>query len=304
MAGLFAFFRSRKRRKLAREPMPQGTSGQGPSSASQPEQALNAHLTAVGEPWTAHAEDSSGLARYPLVLPLIAWGYYEDHRRWLDACDVWADAKLPVANPPSVLKWNSDKTYLGRLAEGGVPIPPTRYVESATEAEVEAAFDAFGADTLIVKPTVSGGAFRTVRLSRGQPLVDAPDGAAMIQPYLPTIESEGELSLLFFGGRFSHAVRKRPKAGEFRIQVQFGGAYIPEPAPPPEALALAEQVLAAVEEPLLYARIDVIRDEEGRWLLMEAELIEPDFYLGSAPDRGAAFARAVRERLDGVEPRA
>lgn len=256
-----------------------------------------AGVTAVGEPWTAHADEASGLARYPLVLPLIPWGYYEHPARWLDACRVWAAASLPMANPPSVLIWNSDKTYLGRLAEGGVPIPPTRYIDRATEVEVEAAFDAFGSETVIVKPTVSGGAFRTLRLSRGQPLADAPDGAAMIQPYLPTIESEGELSLLFFGGRFSHAVRKRPKAGEFRIQVQYGGAYSPEPAPPPEALALAEQVLATVEEPLLYARIDVIRDRNGKWLLMEAELIEPDFYLGSAPDRGAAFARAVRERL-------
>ena len=256
-----------------------------------------AGLTAVGEPWTAHAEDASGLARYPLVLSLIAWGYYEHHDRWLAACDVWEAAGLPVANPPSVLKWNSDKTYLGRLVEGGVPIPPTRYVERATNAEVDAAFDAFETDILIVKPTVSGGAFRTLRLTRGQPLAGAPDGAAMIQPYLPSIETEGETSLLFFGGRLSHVVNKRPVTGEFRIQVQFGGQYATLPEPPADALALAEKTLAAIDETLLYARIDMAQGPDGEWLLMEAELIEPDFYLGSAPEGGARFAEAVKARL-------
>src|SRR5690606_7608107 len=106
----------------------------------------------------------------------------------------------------------------------GVTIPPTRYVEAVSDADVAAAFDAFGAEAVIVKPTVSGGAWRTLRLEPGQALDGAPEGAAMIQAYLPSIESEGELSLLFFGGRFSHAVRKRPKAGEFRIQSQYGGA--------------------------------------------------------------------------------
>ena len=120
----------------------------------------------------------------------------------------------------------------------------------------------------------------------------------MIQPYLPTIETEGETSLLFFGGAFSHAVNKRPVPGEFRIQVQFGGRYTPLPSPPDGAMALARQVLAAIEEPLLYARIDAVPDADGRWLLMEAELIEPDFYLGADPRQGAAFGRAVANALE------
>ena len=119
----------------------------------------------------------------------------------------------------------------------------------------------------------------------------------MIQPYLPAIE-QGELSLLWFGGRLSHAVRKRPAAGDFRIQVQYGGLYEAVEAPN-GAVALAEQVLGAIEEDLLYARIDMVEDAERAWLLMEAELIEPDFYLGQAPDGGAAFAEAVARRLAG-----
>ena len=249
-------------------------------------------------PWTDHVEDASGLDGYDLILPVIAWGYHRDHERWLRACATWTQARLPVANPAEVLRWNSDKAYLGRLAEQGVPIPPTLWTDQATQDQVDAAFDQTGARLLIVKPTVSAGAFRTLRLSPGQPLSDAPEGPAMIQPYLKSIETEGETSLLFFGGRFSHAVNKRPVAGDFRIQMQFGGLYRTV-TPDAEALALAQRVLAAIAEPLLYARIDLARDDDGRWVLMEAELIEPDFYLDHDPANGAGFAAAVGARLDG-----
>ncbi len=251
----------------------------------------------VPTPWTDHVEDASGLVGHDLILPVIAWGYHRDHARWLKACTTWAEAGLPVANPASVLGWNSDKTYLARLADKGVPIPPTRWSEAITQDQVDAAFAETGAPVLIVKPTVSAGAFRTLRLTPGQTLTEAPQGPAMIQPYLKSIETEGETSLLFFGGRFSHAVNKRPVPGDFRIQIQFGGLY-KTVTPDAAAMALAEQVLAAIEEPLLYARIDLARDDVGGWVLMEAELIEPDFYLDHDPANGAGFARAVMARLD------
>ncbi|GLK49391.1 ATP-grasp domain protein [Brevundimonas intermedia] len=253
--------------------------------------------TVVPTPWTDHVEDASALAAHDLILPVIAWGYHRDHARWLKACATWTEAGLPVANPASVLGWNSDKTYLARLADQGVPIPPTRWSEAITQDQVDAAFAETGAPTLIIKPTVSAGAFRTLRLTPGQVLTDAPEGPAMIQPYLKSIETEGETSLLFFGGRFSHAVNKRPVSGDFRIQVQFGGLYTAV-TPDDAAMALAEQVLAAIDEPLLYARIDLARDDAGAWVLMEAELIEPDFYLDHDPADGAGFARAVMARLD------
>ena len=254
-------------------------------------------IEADATPWTDHAEDAAGLAAYPLVLPLIVWGYHRDHARWIAATSLWAEAGVRIANPASVLGWNSDKSYLRRLADKGVPIAPTVWATAPTQADVDAAFAHFGTDQLVVKPTVSAGAYRTLRLSPGQTMTDAPPGPAMIQPYLPTIETEGETSLLFFGGRLSHAVNKRPVPGEFRIQVQFGGDY-QTVTPPAACAALAEQVLAAIDEPLLYARIDMAPDADGYWLLMEAELIEPDFYLNNDPTKGAGFAKAVRARLD------
>ncbi len=253
--------------------------------------------TVTATPWSDHVEDASGLKAYDVILPVIAWGYHRDHGRWLKACATWREAGLAVANPAEVLRWNSDKAYLARLADKGVPIPPTRWTDRVTQDQVDAAFAETGALALIVKPTVSAGAFRTLRLSPGEALTEAPEGAAMIQPYLKSIETEGETSLLFFGGRLSHAVNKRPVPGDFRIQVQFGGLYRTV-TPDAEAMALAQQVLAAIDEPLLYARIDMARDDDGRWVLMEAELIEPDFYLDHDPANGAGFAEAVKARLE------
>lgn len=256
-------------------------------------------ITAVASAWTDHVESGAGLKAYPLILPVIAWGYHRDAARWTRATQTWASENLPVANPPSVLSWNTDKAYLGRLADRGVPLAPTLWVRDVTPAEVEAAFATLGTDQLVVKPTVSAGAWKTLRLRQGEPIdTEAlPTGAAMIQPYLSTIETEGETSLLFFGGRFSHAVNKTPVNGDFRIQVQFGGQYRTV-TPPEAAMALARQVLDTIEEPLLYARIDMAPDADGQWLLMEAELIEPDFYLKNDPTAGAGFVEAVRERLE------
>jgi len=283
---------------LTPDPSDPSYAGQWPGVLERLGEALaSAGLTAVPTPWTDHVADASGLTRFPLVLPLIAWGYHRNHDRWMQACATWEAAGLRMLNPPSVLRWNSDKSYLGRLADQGIAIPDTVWIDGPTQGDADAAFDRFGTDRIVIKPRVSGGAYRTLRLSRGDRLTDAPQGPAMIQPYLPTIETEGETSLLFFAGRLSHVVNKRPVPGEFRVQVQYGGGYVALPEPPAGALALAEATLAAIDEDLLYARIDMAQGPDGRWLLMEAELIEPDFYLGSAPEGGRQFADAVRERL-------
>lgn len=260
----------------------------------------SAGIEAVPTPWTAHMEDASGLRDYACVLPLLVWGYHHDAARWQRACATWAREGLALANPAKVLAWNTDKRYLRELAAQGVAIPATTFTDALSPEVVERVFAETGAGELIVKPAVSGGAWKTLRLRRGDAF-DAMDGMTMLlQPYLSTIETEGETSLLYFGGRLSHAVNKRPVAGEFRIQEEFGGQYALVPEPPAGAVALAEQVLAAVGEPLLYARIDMVPDAEGRWLLMEAELIEPDFYLGVDPAQGAGFARALREWIQGI----
>ena len=247
-----------------------------------------AGITVESRPWT----DAGDLTGFDLVLPLLAWGYHRDGAAWRASVDRWQASGVRLQNPPEVLRWNADKTYLGRLADHGAPVVPTHFVDTLTLADMEEAAEAFGTDRLIAKPQASASAWRTIRWSPGMPIDDGPDGPAMIQPFLPTIE-QGEISLHYFGGAFSHAIRKRPQPGDFRVQPEYDG-IITAHAPEPDEFAAAEAVLAAVEDPLLYARIDLLRDETGTPLLMEAELVEPDLYVEHDPRRGAAFADAVR----------
>jgi hypothetical protein len=250
-----------------------------------------AGLEVEGRSWTG-----TDLSGFDLVLPLLAWGYHHGNGRWAQRVADWQAAGLALRNPPCVLRWNSDKTYLARLEAKGAPIVPTLYLERLTEAALREASARFGTDRLVAKPQVSAGAWQTIRWSPGTSLDDGPSGAAMIQPYLRSIETEGEVSLLYFDGRFSHAISKRPQPGDFRVQPEYDG-IIARYDPSPDEWAAAEAVLAAVDEDLLYARVDLVRGLDGKPALMELELVEPDLYLGYDPDKGAAFAAAVRDAI-------
>jgi hypothetical protein len=243
-------------------------------------------------PWT----DPGDLCGFDLILPLLAWGYQRDCPVWFALLDQLET--LPVSNPAKVLRWNSDKAYLVELAEAGVAAVPTLLRESLNETSLESAREIFGTKRLVVKPPISGGADGTYLIGPSDPLPAEAQGKRMlIQPFLPAIASEGEYSLFYFGEQYSHAISKHPAAGDFRVQEQFGGEERSLDAPT-EARALAEAVLAATQKamdcaPLTYARIDMLRGEDGAMHLMELELIEPSLFLHHAADRGAMFARAV-----------
>ncbi|HLL30581.1 MAG TPA: hypothetical protein VK403_06265, partial [Allosphingosinicella sp.] len=222
---------------------------------------------------------ASGLADFDLVLPLLVWGYPFAPVQWGEAVDRWEGEGVRLRNPASVLRWNSDKIYLERLAELGAPVVPTRHCTQLSEAALEEAARAFGTDRLVAKPRVSSTAWRTIRWSPGAPLEGGPEGAALVQPYLPEIEISGEVSMIFFGGTFSHAVAKRPQPGDFRVQPEFDG-IIAGYRPDRDEHEAAARILAVVEEPLLYARVDLVRGPGGTPQLIELELIEPDLYLG------------------------
>lgn len=244
---------------------------------------------------TADWANGGDLSDYDLILPLLAWGYHSDGD-WPGRIAALEASGARLRNPAAVLRWNADKAYLGRLAQAGAPIVPTAFVDKVDEAALHAAAERFGTDRLIAKPTVSAGAYRTIRWSPGTLLDDAPERAAMIQPYLPDIEAGGEISLLYFGGRFSHAIRKRPQPGDFRVQPEFDG-IITAHRPDADEVAAADLVLSCIDEDLLYARIDLVRDRDGRPVLMEAELVEPELYLEHDEKAGAAFAEAVGRAL-------
>jgi glutathione synthase/RimK-type ligase-like ATP-grasp enzyme len=243
-------------------------------------------------PWT----DPGDLAGFDAVLPLVAWGYHLRFAEWAALLDSMAGAGAPaMINPPALLRWNSDKSYLAELALAGVPTVASRTVEALDDKAVAEARAAFGAQ-LVVKPLVSASADGTFRLGPDDPLPAAVRGRRMlVQPFMASI-ARGEYSLMLFDGRFSHCIVKRPKAGDFRVQPHLGGTEEPI-SPPPGAIDLAQAALAAAPAAAVYARVDMVEDEAGQLRIMELELIEPALWLQHAPDQGAAFAAAVASAI-------
>jgi glutathione synthase/RimK-type ligase-like ATP-grasp enzyme len=240
-------------------------------------------------PWT----NPDDLSEYDLVLPLIAWGYHLQYGPWLRLLKRFDVEELPVINPPNLLWWNSDKTYLTQLAGKGISTVETIEVESLGDADLRAAAERFGTSELVVKPPVSASAAGTHRVCSGDEIPAAELGKRMmIQPFVPSIVTEGEYAVILFDGVYSHTVVKRPKAGDFRVQPHLGG--ITEPCEPPEeAVGLAKAALAAAPTRASYARVDIVRGNHGQLEVMELELIEPALFLDVAPHGEEAFANAI-----------
>ncbi|MEM7763908.1 MAG: hypothetical protein AAF290_07475 [Pseudomonadota bacterium] len=242
--------------------------------------------------WRADADWS----QFDAVIVRSTWDYQRDAGAFFAALSA-IDAKTRLANSLPTLRWNMDKHYLQQLADNGVATVPTRFGHGLTTAAL-AELRAGDTREWVIKPTISAGAERTFRISvdaSEDRLADITAAHAasdwMWQPFLEQIVAEGEFSLFYFNGHFSHAIVKKPKTGDFRVQEEFGGdirAFAPEPS----MLDCGRSVLAALSETPLYARVDIVRDAD-RWLLIELELIEPSLYLRTDPVAGERFADAV-----------
>ena len=234
-----------------------------------------------------------------LVLVGTPWDYHDDEHAFLAKLELLESAGIMVCNSPALVRWNSRKTYLRDLADCGAATIPTLWVEHPTASDLNAAFEAFGCDTVVAKRQVGAGAEGQSIHRQGE----VPDGwamahPAMIQPFLPQIAGEGEISFLFIDGAFSHALVKRPAAGDYRVQSLYGGT---EQAISPAAadLAAAQAIIAAIPYATpLYARIDMVRGDDGALLLMEAELIEPYLYPLQGPELGPRLAEAIARRIE------
>lgn len=245
--------------------------------------------------WTEAAD----LVGFDLVLPLVAWGYHLQYGRWLDFLERSEAAGVAMINPPELLRWNSDKAYLAELADKGVPTVPTLAVEQCCDEDLEEARRLFDSDWLVIKPPVSASATGTHKLGPLDSLpVESRRQAMIVQPLIEEIGRTGEFSLMLFDGEYSHAVVKRPKPGEFRVQPHLGGVTLPC-EPPAGAVEIARAALAAAPAPASYARVDIIPDDDGVLRIMELELIEPALFLDHAPDRGAAFTHAIARAATG-----
>ena len=235
------------------------------------------------------SDEGADWAAYDLVWISSTWDYHErlaDFLAWLPRA---ADA-APVQNPPALIEWNVDKRYLRELGEAGVPVIPTVWVEDEGGPAVREAAQRGWTD-VVVKPAVDLGAARLERVGGVElrAAVERVQRPALVQPYLESLASEGELSLVYMGGELSHAVHKSAAEGDFRIQEQYGGRYAATEAPD-EATAVGDRVMEAIADRVadargdggrapLYGRVDLVRDPQGELCVIELELIEPSLYL-------------------------
>jgi glutathione synthase/RimK-type ligase-like ATP-grasp enzyme len=236
-----------------------------------------------------------------VVVIRSCWDYHLHHGeflRWIaflesTGCSVW--------NPPALIRWNADKSYLRSLESKGIPIVPTLWCEPGETQSLGDMLHGKGWAKALVKPRISATAHRTQ-------LVEAKNAAAeqvlfeelmagpgvMVQRFMDDILAEGEWSLIFFGGKFSHAVLKTSKPGDFRVQSDFGGkSHAADP--PAHVLESAIRAVQAVE-PTLYARVDGIVDRtrnEDQFRIMELELIEPALFLTSHSAAADRFADVI-----------
>lgn len=226
------------------------------------------------------------------------WDYQEQPENYLQRL-AQIEGVRPLFNPLSVIRWNLDKRYLVDLQQKGVPVVPTLWFDRADARAVEEGFATFGTDRVVVKSQVGACAYRQALVRRGDSLPEAedlPPAGAMVQPFLPSAETEGEYSFLFFDREFSHCARKVPREGDYRVQSVFGGiehTYQPSS----DQVGVAQRVLDAVEGPLLYARVDLMRLPDGRLAVIELELIEPYLYPEQGPKMGRRFAHALGRYL-------
>lgn len=262
-----------------------------------------AGLAPVVEVWSNLSVDWPA---YDAVLLRSVWDYhlrYGEFAEWLGLLD---KAGVPVLNESDLVRWNSDKRYLLQLRERGIAIVPSQVAAGPCLREVVARL---AGREIVVKPTVGATAYQTVRGIAGGDELDRrldrlPGGTYLVQPFQPEIQTEGEWSLVFVDGGFSHAVLKRPAAGDYRVQDDFGGTA--ELLDPPGAvLTSATAALGALDASHrpVYARVDGVVSN-GLFLLMELELIEPHLFLAEAPAAAVRLAKAVADRMAEALPRA
>ena len=256
-------------------------------------------VTAVPAVW-----DSTGVCwdEFHGVLIRSCWDYHLRLPEFLGWIARRERAGSVVWNRADLLRWNCHKGYLRDLAARDVATVPTRWLARGEEIDLRALLADAAWQDAVVKPAVSASASGTWRTSIETATTDRARldellraGDVMVQPLLREVGDAGEWSLLFLGGRFSHAVLKRPASGDYRVQWEFGGSAV-SAAPPRRLLDDAERVIAAAPGDPVYARVDGV-EREGRLVLMELELIEPHLFLGWDAEAADRLARAIREDI-------
>ncbi len=276
----------------------------GLPEGAESEQMLLPHLAAAGaEPhivdWRATDAD---FRQFDLVVLRSCWDYHlrgAEFTEWLRR----TANSVPVLNDVKTVLWNRNKFYLGELAATGIEIAPTVFVNGSGPITSSAWQEIRNWEKSVVKPAVSASAHKTwvfdgERIPGEDDLKSKMEGEPfLIQQFIPEIQTHGEISFVYIDGAYSHAVLKRPAAGDFRVQKEHGGSaelFMLSSALLDQANEIARAVPQVRDS--LYCRIDAIA-RDGRLVLMELELIEPELFLGLAEGAAERFAAAIVMRV-------
>jgi len=245
------------------------------------------------------ASHQAGFAGARLCVLRSTWNYVQNHDRFV-AWVKWCGEVTALWNPAPIVTWNSHKQYLLELQARGIPIVPTQLVQrgdATAEAVLDDALARWG--TVVIKPAISAGSFGTIRVAAhergvGQDHLTAllQERDMLVQRYEPSVVDHGERSLIWIDGAFGHAIRKNARFSGDNEQVSNQAVAIAD-----DERALAERVLAAAPGPLLYARVDLVRDPAGQPQLMELELIEPSLFFDQHLESADRLAAAIARRM-------
>lgn len=240
---------------------------------------------------------------FEVIVIRSPWDYQDHPQQFLEVLQRIDASDAVLLNSLATVQWNISKSYLKTFASKGVPIVPTLWFMTFDLAAMQQAYIDWDTPELIIKPQISANADDTFRLPPAE-LADSSDQLAslftdrehMVQPFLPAIVEEGEYSLFYFAAEYSHAIIKKPAHGDFRVQEEHGGELL-EIEPEAELRAAGDKVIAALSEPLLYARVDVVR-HQGEFVLMELEAIEPSLYFNMSASAAGNFAQAFNTMIN------
>ena len=233
------------------------------------------------------------------------WDYFHrfnEFSEWLNK----TKHKTHFINPPEIIYWNIDKHYLQNLSEKGINIPNTYFIDKGDERTLTEIFNYCNWKDAVLKPTVSGAGRYTYKLSSENlnsyeqifsKLIKEED--FMLQEFQYNIYEKGELAFIIFNGKFSHAVLKKGKKGEFKVQDDFGGT-VHNYTPTKEEIIFAEKVVSVCNPSPTYARIDIIFDNNNKPAIGELELIEPELWFRYNSASANLFADAILEKLKTV----
>jgi glutathione synthase/RimK-type ligase-like ATP-grasp enzyme len=236
------------------------------------------------------------------VLFRTTWDYFdrfEEFSKWLEK----VTKQTILFNSEQIIRWNIDKHYLNDLKRHGVPIAESYFIEKGSLKTLKEIHNQLGWTETVLKPCISGAARHTYKLNREtlqtheaifKELINTE--SLMLQPFQHHIVSQGEISMMVFNGQFTHAILKKAKAGDFRVQDDFGGS-VHDYQPTKEEINFAENAVNACPELPVYARVDIFMDNGNQIALSELELIEPELWFRHCPEAANVLAKAIRKKL-------